>query len=305
MSNSKFSKKAIILIVSMCVLAVVGGVFAANKLFVQKKTVQAGSSNEVKSNIEESKNKEVKVEENNNGDVNHSSSTEVEDSAYLEKYIAQQVKGEMPEGADGKKVAYLTFDDGPSKTVTPRILNILKDEDVHATFFLIGQNAESDKELVKREHEEGHTVGIHSYSHDFNYLYPGGRMNKENCMADFQKTEDLIKSILGDSYKVRALRFPGGYYTWEKNDYTNAKEISDEIHKKDWHQIDWNALSGDAEGAHKNAEQLYDEVVKSVGNREKALILMHDTYGKEATAEALPKVIKYLKSQGYEFKTIQ
>ena len=72
--------------------------------------------------------------------------------------------------------------------------------------------------------------------------------------------------------------------------------------EKDYHYIDWNALSKDAEGPRKNAEQLTEEVKKTVGNKTKAVILMHDTYGKEETAKALPRIIKYLKNQGYEFR---
>ncbi|MBQ3422088.1 MAG: polysaccharide deacetylase [Clostridium sp.] len=294
----------------MLLLAVSGGVFAANKL-VQKKVVESGVTNETEENTEENTmvqtedNKSNNSSNNANNDATKSSNTEVEDSAYLEKYIGQQVKGEMPDGADGKKVVYLTFDDGPSTTVTPKILDILKEEGVHATFFVVGKNVEADKELVKEEYEQGNTVGIHSYTHDYDYLFPGGRINPQNCMSDFQKTQDAIQGVLGSDYKVRALRFPGGYYSWEKNDYANAQEVNKEMHANDWHQIDWNALSGDAEGGSKNAEQLYEEAVKTIGNREKAVILMHDTYGKEATAEALPDIIKYLKSHGYEFKTIQ
>ena len=212
----------------------------------------------------------------------------------------------MPEGADGKKVVYLTFDDGPSTTVTPRILDILEKEGVDATFFVVGKYVDSEKELVKREAAEGNAVAIHSYTHDYGYLYPGGKINVQNCMSDFEKTEESIKNILGQDYKIRALRLPGGYYSWNNNDPGNAKAVIDKMHEKDWYQIEWNCLSGDAEGNYpKTADQLYQETVQTVGTREKAVILMHDTYQKEATAEALPRIIQYLKQQGYEFKTIQ
>lgn len=77
------------------------------------------------------------------------------------------------------------------------------------------------------------------------------------------------------------------------------------LHDKDYHQIDWNVLPKDAEGTSKNAEELIHEFMKSIGTREKAVVLMHDTYGKEETAKALPEIITYLKKQGYEFKTIK
>ena len=305
MSNSKFNKKVIVLI-AVILIVVAGGVFAVNKLFISKKNITAKIDNETEMNNDTNNNQSNSNENNNSNneaDLNHSSDTEVENSAYLEKYIGQQVKGVMPDGADGKKVAYLTFDDGPSKTITPKVLDILKKEGVHATFFVVGKNVEANKDLIKEEYDQGNAIGIHSYSHDYSYLFPGGRINPQHCMDDFQKTEDAIQGVLGSDYKVRALRFPGGYYTWEKNDYNNALEVSNEMHAHDWHQIDWNALSGDAEGGSKTPEQLYEEVVKTTGNREKAVILMHDI--KPGTVEALPSIIEYLKSQGYEFKTIQ
>ena len=110
-----------------------------------------------------------------------------DDVAFVEKYLDQQMKGQKPDGADGKKVVYLTFDDGPSETVTPRILDTLKAENVHATFFLVGKaidESETNKNLVKREVAEGNAIGNHTYSHNYNYLYPKGNINVDNCMAD-------------------------------------------------------------------------------------------------------------------------
>ncbi len=304
-NNSKsinLSKTAIFLIVVTAVLAVVGIAEIIVKLSDNRQTVEASHVKVTEDNkVKDTEEGSAESEENKK-----SSNTKNESASYIEKYIEQQVKAEMPEGADGKKVVYLTFDDGPSTTVTPRILDTLEKEGVDATFFVVGKYVDSEKELVKREAAEGNVVAIHSYTHDYGYLYPGGKINVQNCMSDFEKTEESIKNILGQDYKIRALRLPGGYYSWNKNDPDNAKAVIDKMHEKDWHQIEWNCLSGDAEGnSAKTAEQLYQETVQTVGTREKAVILMHDTYQKEATAEALPGIIQYLKQQGYEFKTIQ
>ena len=304
-NNSKsinLSKTAIFLIVVTAVLAVVGIAEIIVKLSDNRQTVEASHVKVTEDNkVKDTEEGSAESEENKK-----SSNTKNESASYIEKYIEQQVKAEMPEGADGKKVVYLTFDDGPSTTVTPRILDTLEKEGVNATFFVVGKYVDSEKELVKREAAEGNVVAIHSYTHDYGYLYPGGKINVQNCMSDFEKTEESIKNILGQDYKIRALRLPGGYYSWNKNDPDNAKAVIDKMHEKDWHQIEWNCLSGDAEGnSAKTAEQLYQETVQTVGTREKAVILMHDTYQKEATAEALPGIIQYLKQQGYEFKTIQ
>ena len=274
-----------------------------------------------KSNLDENSNKNLDKNSDKNSNENSDnkedmtdnlltaeSNSEVEDVAFVEKYLDQQMKGQKPDGADGKKVVYLTFDDGPSETVTPQILDILKSENVHATFFVVGKaldKNEASKSLVKRELSEGNSIGNHTYSHDYNYLYPNGKINLTNCMLDIEKTNQSLRNVLGKDFSTRAIRFPGGHMTWKSKDTKGMDSMDKALHEKDYHQIDWNSLSQDAEGAPKNAEQLKEEVIKTVSGRQKAVILMHDTYGKEETAKALPEVIKYLKEQGYEFKIIK
>lgn len=226
-----------------------------------------------------------------------------DDVAFLEKYLYQQDQGIIPDGADGRKIAYLTFDDGPSDTVTPMILDILKEENVKATFFILGQaldKNDTNKDLLKREVAEGHAIGNHTYSHNYKYLYPNKTVNVDNFMSDVEKTNSLFKSILGDDFSTRAIRFPGGHMSWK-----GMKPLDDILSAKDYHQVDWNCLPKDAEGGYKDASQLIQELKKTVKGREKAIILMHDTYGKEETAKALPEIIKYLKEQGYEFRTMK
>jgi peptidoglycan/xylan/chitin deacetylase (PgdA/CDA1 family) len=302
--NVKMAKATILFIIT--VIFVVGGsALIALKFSESRQAIQEVQATEVNNSNDD-------VRDNNGQDSKVTlleNDPTAEDAAYVEKYLNQQMKGQMPDGADGKKVAYLTFDDGPSETVTPQILDILKAENVKATFFIIGRyidKNEASKNLVKRAVEEGNAIGIHSYSHDYKYLFPDNKINLENCMADFEKTDQSIKNVLGQDFATRAIRFPGGLMTWTKNDQASAEAVEKELNEKDWHQIDWNSLTGESEaGAKKNAEQLTQEVIKTVGKREKAIILMHDNYGKEETAKALPAIIKYLKEQGYEFKSIK
>ncbi|MDR3594493.1 polysaccharide deacetylase family protein [Clostridium sp.] len=307
--NNKNGRKNIkkarstILFIAVALFVIAGSALIAQKFSTNKQAVQAADNNSVK---DSSQNSNDDQEADNS--VDKESNSSVENVAYLEKYIEQQIKGQKPDGADGKKVAYLTFDDGPSETVTPQILDILKSENVNATFFLIGKYVDKDdasKNLVKREIAEGNAIGIHSYSHDYNYLFPKGKINLGNCMSDFDKTDKALKNVLGQDFSTRAIRFPGGQETWSKKDPQGAEAVDKALHEKDWHQIDWNALSGDAESGHKDAAKLTQEAIQTIGNREKALILMHDTYGKEETAKALPGIIEYLKKQGYEFKIIK
>lgn len=294
--------RSTILFIVIAIFVIIGSAAIVQRLSANKQAVQAVADNSVKGQYADSS------KESNGDSIDKESDSSVENVAYLEKYIEQQIKGQKPNGVDGKKVAYLTFDDGPSETVTPQILDILKSENVNATFFLIGKyvdKSDASKNLVKREVEEGNAIGIHSYSHDYNYLFPKGKINLENCMSDFDKTDKAIKNVLGQDFSTRAIRFPGGQETWSKKDPQGADAVDKALHEKDWHQIDWNCLSGDAEGGHKDAAALTQEAIKTIGKREKALILMHDTYGKEETAKALPGIIEYLKQQGYEFKTIK
>ena len=202
----------------------------------------------------------------------------------------------------GKKEIFLTFDDGPSLTNTPHVLKTLKDNNVKATFFVIGKSLKIDgaPAILKQMYNEGMAIGNHSYSHDYAYLYPGRVLNMENFTADFKKNDALIKESLGmKNFSTRVIRCPGGQISWQKTEPLNEYLI-----KHNMASMDWNALNGDAEGPKKNADQLYEEAVKSGKGKNLVVILMHDTYGKEETAKALDRIIKHYKGLGYQFKTL-
>lgn len=204
---------------------------------------------------------------------------------------------------DGKKVVFLTFDDGTSKTNTPEVLRILDENNVKATFFLTGSNIENGgeiaRELVKKEFNGGHAIANHSYSHDTHKLYPGRYLDMDAFKADFEKNDKLLKSILGDNFSTRVIRCPGGYMSWKGMEpldkYLDENKIA---------SIDWNALNGDAEGGRKTESQLINYAIETAKNKNMVVILMHDAYGKEETVKALPTIIKYFKDNGYEFKTL-
>ena len=212
-----------------------------------------------------------------------------------------------PVRTDGKKVVYLTFDDGPSTTNTPKVLDILDQYNVKATFFVLGKSIDTDsqsEELLKQIANNGHAIGNHSYSHDYNYLYPGRIISPENFMSDINKCNDALKRVLGEDFKTRVVRFPGGYWSWDGR--TNIRPILDE---QGYAIIDWNTLNEDAQGSKKDANQLLECTKKNTEalgpNADSIVLLMHDTYGKEATVDALPQIIEYYKSLGFEFKTIK
>ena len=196
---------------------------------------------------------------------------------------------------NGKKIAYLTFDDGPSKKNTPKILSILKAYKINATFFVIGNLAKENSNLVKTEYLDGNTIGNHTYDHVYNHVYSSTQAFKE----EINKTESLLKSILGSSYKTKLIRFPGG------SPGLKLKPFRDVIVKDGYNYVDWNALDGDAEGTNISAPNLLMRLKQTVGTQQHVVILMHDTSAKNTTVQILPKIIEYLNTQGYSFSTLK
>jgi peptidoglycan/xylan/chitin deacetylase (PgdA/CDA1 family) len=213
-----------------------------------------------------------------------------------------------PVRKDGKKVAYLTFDDGPSTSNTPAVLDILNKYGIKATFFVVGKEIDSGedaKNVLKRTIKEGHAIGNHTYGHNYSYLYPNRTINLSNFMADIEKTDESLRKVLGKDFSTRVIRFPGGYWSWE-----GRNGIRPTIDEKGDAIIDWNALCGDAEGkSPKNADQLVERTKQTIDdlgpNADSIVCLMHDTYGKEETVNALPSIIELFKEKGFEFKSMK
>jgi len=195
--------------------------------------------------------------------------------------------------SESKKEVFLTFDDGPTANITPRILETLDKYNVKASFFVIGQNAEKHPELIKEEKAKGHFIANHTYSHDYNYIYS----NTDNFLKDLEKCKQVLNSILGE-YDGKIIRFPGGSFGSKRAAYREA------VKNAGYTYVDWNALNGDAERLNVPADELINKLKETVGNKNHVVILMHDAATKKTTADSLPEVIEYLKSQGYEFKTL-
>ncbi len=201
-----------------------------------------------------------------------------------------------PAKADQKgKTAYLTFDDGPSALITPKILEILKQNDIKASFFVVGKMAEQNPELIRQIQEEGHLICNHTYSHNYKSLYS----SPDNFMADVAKCEEVLKTILGEAFETNILRFPAGSFGKKRLPFRER------VKEHGYMSIDWNALNGDAEGLHIPAAILVDRIRETTENKDSAVVLMHDSNTKDTTAEALPEIIGYLKDQGYTFKTLE
>lgn len=193
--------------------------------------------------------------------------------------------------AEKEKVIYLTFDDGPSK-LTPTVLDILKEYDVKATFFLIGNQIKGLEPIVSRIYNEGHSIGLHSYTHNISRIYS----SSEVFINEMSKTQEEIFKVTGTRPNI--LRFPCGSIRRLNISFLN------EIHKHNFKIYDWNAYMSDGENAKASPEKFYREATETTVKFHPIILLMHCDYGHKNTIVALPRVIKYYKDKGYDFKTI-
>lgn len=207
---------------------------------------------------------------------------------------------------DGKKIAYLTFDDGPSSKVTGEVLDILKDYNVKATFFVLGSMLEKSnggKIALKRMVEEGHAIGNHGYCHKYEVLYPNSYVNVTAFMNDMDKSLETMKSVLGDKFNTRVIRFPGGHNSWR----TSA--IDKVLIENNYAFIDWNIINGDGHATTLSKDQMMNNLKKYIknmdSNNDTIVVLMHDTDKNINEAEYLKEAITYLKDLGYEFRTLK
>lgn len=200
-------------------------------------------------------------------------------------------------GKEGKRV-FLTFDDGPSKEVTPHILDILDKYNIKATFFVLGNRVKMYPDIVKQEYEAGHYIANHGYSHKYSSIYKSA----DSVLKEYNKTEQVIREALGDeTYSSNLFRFPGGAYggPYEKI----KKKARKKLKENGIAYLDWSALTYDAEGADTKKEIL-SNLKETINGWNNVVILMHDAADKKITYETLEDVIKYLKKEGYEFKNI-
>ena len=320
--RQKMNRNAIILgICFLIVASVVIGVKFISKHNKGNVQITTKPNKEINSDDKEvvsnNENKEVtdNSEEVESNIVDNTNYLELKDDINADDavMVAENTKGLLngtkhyPVRTDGKKVVYLTFDDGPSTTNTPEILNVLDRYNVKATFFTLGKSIEANEEaknILKDTAKRGHAIANHSYSHDYSYLYPNRTMNVDNIVSDIEKSNSIMREVLGESFSTRVIRFPGGYWSWEGR--TAMKEAMDQ---NGYYNVDWNALNKDAEGKQKNADELLQstkETVEALGpDADSVVLLMHDTYGKEETVKALPQIIEYLQEKGFEFRTIK
>ncbi len=195
---------------------------------------------------------------------------------------------------------YLTFDDGPNAGTTDRILDILKEEGVKATFFVTCNGPDS---LLKREYEEGHSIALHTASHNYAYLYK----SEENYFADLKKVFDRVRDVTG--YETKLIRFPGGSSNTVSKHYNQGimTRLTKEVLERGYRYYDWNVDASDAwQCAKQNVGDkstcVYNNVTRNLSKSRANVVLMHDV--KEHTVQALRNIIRYGKENGYTFEVI-
>ncbi len=198
-------------------------------------------------------------------------------------YATEVVSGaENPEDIEGTRYVYLTFDDGPSSS-TEKILDILQQYNVKATFFVCGKPDARYTDVYKRIVDEGHTLGMHSYSHKYNAIY--------ESVDSFKSDLDKLRVFLFETTGVwpKYYRFPGGSSNTVSK--VDMKDLIECLNDSDITFFDWNVSAGDAKsGATKSI--IYNNVVGNVPRFKHSIVLLHDAADKMSTVDALPSIIE-------------
>lgn len=194
----------------------------------------------------------------------------------------------LAEAGDIPRV-YLTFDDGPSDN-TDAILDILDDYNIKATFFVVGKDVDTYGDAYKRIVDDGHTIGMHSYSHNYSDIYS----SQKAFESDFNEIHDLIYDVTGVDSKY--YRFPGG--SSNKLSNIGMYPFISFLNEEGVTYFDWNVSSGDATSAAFTSAELVDNVMTDVVKYKTSVVLLHDSLGKKATVEALPDLIEALQQEG-------
>ena len=282
------------IVIAIIILAIIGifictGIILYNKHKLEARTV---ATNAVDGN---STSENILVEDNKVVDSNEEVEQKHEVTEEEKNFI--NAVDNIYNGEEGKR-AFLTFDDGPTKEVTPHILDILDKYNIKATFFVLGTRVKQNPDILKRAYESGHYIANHGYSHKYSKIYE----SVDTILEEYNKTEDAIREALGNpDYKSHLFRFPGGSKggPYEKI----KKEARTKLKEEGIAYLDWSALTYDAGGA-KTKEDILENLKDTLNGWDNVVILMHDAADKKITYETLEDVIKYLQEQGYAFKNI-
>lgn len=213
-----------------------------------------------------------------------------------ENYPYLYAKGEVTEQELPEKTVFLTFDDGPSRN-TVKILDTLAEYDVCATFFVIGENLTEDGlEIAKRASEEGHMLGMHTETHQYDKIYH----SVESFLADYDKLASRFVEAFGECPAI--FRFPGGSYSA----YINPIKIDlkEELSRRGFLGYDWNVSGEDSVGT-PTAASIKKNIFDTIDGQKQPIILLHDSPCSNLTAEVLPDILEKLIADGYQFRTLE
>ncbi len=198
-------------------------------------------------------------------------------------------------GTIGTGVIYLTFDDGPNEGTTNAILDVLKEEGVKATFFVTCNGPDY---LIKRIYDEGHTLALHTATHDYAYVYS----SVDNYFNDLNRVSNRVKNITGFESKI--IRFPGGSSNTVSRNYKIGimSELTSMVLDKGYRYFDWNVDAMDASSA-RSSSDVYNNVTSHLSKSRSNVVLMHDT--KWMTRDAIRNIIRYGQANGYSFSKIE
>lgn len=313
----KFFKSASNIVLT-CVIFVLVGALVCSLIVIKKKD---GYISSVKAQISENQSRietaQAKISEYENQlaekdkantDIsaqleaaqNEKKKLEDENAALKEKIktLSAQKAVNSPQSAvpSGQKVCYLTFDDGPSAN-TLKILDILNKYGVKATFFVINS---ADIGYVKNIYEAGHTVGLHTATHNYSQIYA----STDAYFNDLQQISDKVESIIG--IKPTVMRFPGGSSNKVSAKYCGGimTRLVSLVQERGYSYFDWNVASGDADSNTPSYTYIRNNVLNSAKNKNSACVLMHDSSAKTTTVQALPEIIEGLTAMGYRFEAL-
>ena len=213
---------------------------------------------------------------------------------YVQKVTVKEAGALRAIGQSSKKVVYLTFDDGPSP-LTQQVLDVLDKYNAKATFFVTGNNQKYNY-LIKQAHDKGHTIGLHTYTHDYKRVYAS-----ENAyFADLDQVGQMVKKQIG--YVPKFIRFPGGSSNAVSKKYNRGimSRLVHEVQAKGYQYYDWNVSSGDAAPKKPSASRIVKNSTQSRANN--IVLLAHDIASKDTTVEALPQIIEHYQKLGYTFE---
>ncbi|MCI8300360.1 MAG: polysaccharide deacetylase [Lachnospiraceae bacterium] len=235
--------------------------------------------------------------QNNAGSPEEKIPDTVQDSTSDYEEDAQTAVPVTEEGAEEgeHRKVYLTFDDGPSEN-TSKILDILKERNIKATFFVIGNEEEEAKALYQRIVNEGHTIGMHSFTHKYDVIY----QSLESYVEDMRHLQSYLEEITGVTTNL--IRFPGGSSNHVSN--VDMRELIRYLNEEGFTYFDWNVASGDATSQVYKPDELVQNVINDVVKYDTSVVLMHDSSPKSTTVEALVPMIDQLEQMGAELLPI-